>query len=90
MQDLVLAKRIVLVADGKQDTDKYGRLLRYVDLGGKDIGDEQIKAGLARAYYDSDAPKTKDGKSIYPNHKRQDKYHQDDENSKDLCPWETK
>ena len=47
MQDLVLAKRIILVADGKQTTDRYGRLLRYVDLGDKDIGLEQIKDGYA-------------------------------------------
>lgn len=78
MQDLVLAKRIILVADGKQSTDRYGRLLRYVDLGGKDIGLEQIQDGLAKARYDS-----RDG---YPKHSRQDKYVQADEKKTDLCP----
>jgi len=90
MQDMVLAKRIILVSDGKQNTDKYGRLLRYVDLGDRDIGDEQIKDGYARAYYDSQAPKTSAGKSIYPKHQREDQYHKDDQKSKDLCPWVSK
>lgn len=85
MQDLVLNKRIVLVKDGKQTTDRYQRLLRYIDLGGKDIGDEQIKAGLAHARYDS-YDKDSKGKSIYPKHSREDKYHNDDDKSKDLCP----
>lgn len=77
MQDMVLAKRIILVSDGKQTTDKYGRLLRYVDLGDKDIGLEQIKDGLAKARYDS-----RDG---YPKHSRQDKYIKADADKKDLC-----
>lgn len=78
MQHLVLAKRIVLVADGKQTTDKYGRLLRYIDLGGKDIGLEQIKDGYAHARYDS--------RDHYPKHSREDRYHTADDNSKDVCP----
>lgn len=77
MQDLVLAKRIILVSDGKQDTDRYGRLLRYVDLGGKDIGLEQIKDGYADARYDST-----DG---YPKHSRQDKYHEEDKEKNKTC-----
>lgn len=77
MQDLVLAKRIVLVSDGKQSTDRYERLLRYVDLGGKDIGLEQIKDNLADARYDST-----DG---YPKHSREDKYHKADKEKNPKC-----
>jgi endonuclease YncB( thermonuclease family) len=78
MQDMVLAKRVTLVMEGNQNEDKWHRLLRYVDLGGKDVGKEQIKDGLAKAQYDS-----RDG---YPKHAREDAYHQEDEKSKDLCP----
>lgn len=80
MQDLVLSKRIVLVRDGNQDTDRYGRLLRYVDLGDKDIGLEQIKDNYADARYDST-----DG---YPKHKREDEYHAADKekNIDKSCP----
>lgn len=67
MEDMVLDKRIVLVSDGKQDTDRYGRLLRYVDVGNDDIGLEQIKDGFADARYDST-----DG---YPKHSREKEYH---------------
>lgn len=77
MQDMVLAKRIVLVADGKQNTDRYGRLLRYVDLGGKDVGEEQIKGNYADARYDSE-----DG---YPKHSREDKYRKEDTKKNPVC-----
>jgi endonuclease YncB( thermonuclease family) len=84
MQDLVLAKRIILVTDGKQDTDRYGRLLRYVDLGDKDVGEEQIKDNLADARYDSEE-KNAAGKSLYPKHSRQDKYHKEDKEKNPEC-----
>ena len=47
------------------DTDRYGRKLRYVDTGTRDIGGAQIHAG-AKARYDSP-----DG---YDRHPRQTKY----------------
>ncbi len=78
MQDLVLAKRIILVPDGKQDTDKYGRLVRYIDLGGRDIGLQQIKGNYADARYDS-----RDG---YPKHSREDKYIEEDKEKNPPCP----
>lgn len=77
MQDLVLAKRIVLVSDGKQNTDRYGRLLRYVDLGDKDIGLEQIEDGYADARYDSE--------DNYPKHSREDKYRDADKKKNTSC-----
>ena len=50
----------------KDDVDKYGRLLRYVDVGGTDAGLSLIKAGLAIARYDS-----RDG---YGAHREEDAY----------------
>lgn len=47
---------------GKDDTDRYGRLLRYVDSpSGQDLGRELIAAGLAIARYDS-----RDGYGAHP------------------------
>jgi endonuclease YncB( thermonuclease family) len=77
MQKLVLAKRVVLVSDGKQQADRYGRLLRYVESGGKDIGFEQINSGYADARYDSH--------DHYPKHSREDKYHQADKKKNANC-----
>jgi endonuclease YncB( thermonuclease family) len=57
-----VGSQVVLTAvTGKDDTDKYGRLLRYVDAGGKDFGTEQIRSGLAIARYDS-----RDGYGSHP------------------------
>ncbi len=44
-----------------EDTDRYGRLLRYIDVGGVDAGLAQIKAGLAISRYDS-----RDGYGFHP------------------------
>jgi micrococcal nuclease len=45
-------RRVVLVGDPSQDTtDRYGRLLAYVELpGGRDVGRELLAAGLAEVY----------------------------------------
>lgn len=56
----------VTLAESDEDHDRYGRLLRYVDLGGMDSGLRLIKAGLAIARYDS-----RDG---YGRHPREDEY----------------
>lgn len=55
--------QVVLTAvPGKDDTDRYGRLLRYVDSpSGQDLGRELIAAGLAIARYDS-----RDGYGAHP------------------------
>jgi micrococcal nuclease len=45
--DLVLGKSVTLVKDASE-TDKYGRLLRYVYTGDTFINDELVKNGCAR------------------------------------------
>lgn len=45
---------VTLVAvDGHDDTDRYGRLLRYVRVNGQDAGTHMITTGWAIARYDS-------------------------------------
>ena len=46
---------------GKDDRDRYGRILRYVDAGGVDVGLALITQGLAIARYDS-----RDGYGAHP------------------------
>ena len=65
MRQLVEGKTVTLAASD-EDTDRYGRLLRYVNSGTRDAGLRQIKAGLAIARYDS-----RDG---YGRHPREDLY----------------
>jgi endonuclease YncB( thermonuclease family) len=65
MERLVLGKRVRLTISD-EDTDRYGRLLRYVDVGKRDAGLAQIRAGLAIARYDS-----RDG---YGYHERENRY----------------
>ena len=52
MADLVLFKQVILTISD-EDTDRYGRLLRYVDVGDIDAGLNQIRSGFATARYDS-------------------------------------
>jgi endonuclease YncB( thermonuclease family) len=67
MRRMVEGRTVVLVnPDSVQDVDTYGRLLRYVDVDGRDAGLAQIRAG-ARARYDS-----RDG---FDPHPREDRYH---------------
>lgn len=67
LQKLIGSSAVTLTAvkaDG--DKDRYGRLLRYVSVGGKDVGLDLISAGLAVARYDS-----RDG---YAKHPKQAEY----------------
>ncbi len=57
---LVLGKEVRLVISD-EDVDRYGRLLRYVDLGSVDAGLAQLKDGHAIARYDS-----RDGYGFHP------------------------
>ena len=52
----LINKEVALGRDSTQgDTDKYGRLLRYVVYDGKDVGAELIGSGYAKEYtYDAD------------------------------------
>jgi micrococcal nuclease len=44
-------QRVVLRGDATQDTrDRYGRLLAYAWVRGRDLGYQQVAAGLARVY----------------------------------------
>ncbi len=62
MRSMVLGHRVQLTpSTGKDDRDKYGRVLRYVDVGGTDAGLEEIRQGLAVARYDS-----RDGYGAHP------------------------
>lgn len=44
-------QKVKLISDPTQDSkDRYGRLLRYVERGGTDVGRKQIRRGWARVY----------------------------------------
>lgn len=62
---------------GNDDQDRYGRLLRYVDMQGQDINLRMIESGYAIARYDS-----RDG---YDYHSRQEEYIQMDNSIADYC-----
>jgi endonuclease YncB( thermonuclease family) len=62
--------------DSVQETDDYGRLLRYVLVGTTDVGLRQIKAG-SQAKYDST-----DGHDPHP---RQELYRRQDIRHRDYC-----
>jgi len=49
----VLNEEVVLLPGARDDQDKYGRLLRYVELKGSDINKAMIVSGRAIARYDS-------------------------------------
>lgn len=65
MGQLVLGQTVTLTQDG-EDTDRYDRLLRYLDVDGVDAGLTLIQEGYAVARYDS-----RDG---YGYHTREDDY----------------
>ena len=48
LNDLVAGQEIELVPD-RSDRDRYGRLLRYVEVDGVDVGAELVLSGLALA-----------------------------------------
>ena len=67
MSAMVLGREVALVMGGDgEDTDGYGRYLRYVDVDGVDAGLSLIEQGHAIARYDS-----RDG---YGRHDREDAY----------------
>ena len=68
---------VVLTApDGHDDTDQYGRLLRYVGVGGADIGLKQIKAGSVAKFDSTDG---------YGAHPKQSRYRKADIKNRDYC-----
>jgi micrococcal nuclease len=50
MKVLLNRKKVTLEMNPAEDKDKYGRLLRYVSIKGKDIGAQMIKDGYAFSY----------------------------------------
>lgn len=75
---LLLGSSIVdLLEAGVDDRDRYGRLLRYLEVDGIDPGLELIRAGLAEAAYDS--------RSGFPKHFREDVYISANESSASQC-----
>lgn len=75
--ELIGTNKISLVLADTDDKDRYGRLLRYVDVEGRDVGLELIKDGYAVAAYDS--------RTSYPKHVREDLYISEDESSPNFC-----
>ncbi len=81
-EELVGSGSFALVSGGTEDeTDGYGRLLRYVELKGTDVGLTLIEQGLALAAYDSVDTKAKVGP-----HDRENEYRVADKTTKRLCP----
>lgn len=74
---LLEASQVELVEAGVDDRDRYGRLLRYLDINGSDPGLELIRSGLAEAAYDS--------RTGFPAHDRQNEYVLADALSLNLC-----
>ena len=63
---MVDQKPVSLVPGAQDDRDRYGRILRYVEVDGGDVNLELISSGRAVARYDS-----RDG---YGRHPREDQY----------------
>jgi micrococcal nuclease len=74
LAQLIVGQDITLVPGARDDVDKYGRLLRYVEANGVDVDLKMIESGRAIARYD--------GRDGYGVHARQDAYVQAD----DLTP----
>lgn len=77
LQSLVLGERVSLTPGARDDADRYGRLLRYVDVGGTDAGLALLRDGRAQARYDS-----RDG---YGTHPREQEYVAADAAAPDAC-----
>lgn len=78
---LVLGEYVELVNPALvQDSDRYDRLLRYIDLDGTDAGEALLDYGLAVARYDS-----VDG---YDPHPREDTYRSLDKATETICERE--
>jgi endonuclease YncB( thermonuclease family) len=53
LRGIIGGRPVTLTAGARDDVDRYGRLLRYVDVNGVDAGLRQVKQGFAIARYDS-------------------------------------
>lgn len=77
LRAMVLDRDVMLSPGAVDDRDKYGRILRYVDVDGADVGLALLEQGLAIARYDS-----RDG---YGRHPREDTYVAADNAMPDMC-----
>jgi endonuclease YncB( thermonuclease family) len=77
MESLVLNKTVGLSQAGKRQTDKYGRIIRYISVDGEDVGLKMIESSWAIARYDS-----RDG---YGFHIKQTQYIQEDAKNVSPC-----
>ena len=71
LAQLITGQSITLVPGARDDVDRYGRLLRYVEVNGVDADLKMIESGWAIARYD--------GRDGYGTHPRQDAYVQADD-----------
>ncbi|MBM3684195.1 MAG: thermonuclease family protein [Actinobacteria bacterium] len=78
LSSLTLGRNVVLTRADSDDRDRYGRLIRYIDVDGVDAGLAQITGGFAIARYDS-----RDG---YGWHPREDDYIAADNATAHMCP----
>ncbi len=78
LANLIEGEEVTLESGGASDADKYGRLLRYVNINGNDVGTTMIEAGLAIARYD--------GLDGYDEHPKQNEYRKLDMTVPNLCP----
>lgn len=80
--DLVTGREVTLVVGSSDDRDRYGRLLRFVEVTVDDVvvdvGLRQLEAGLAAEVYDS--------RTGYARHDREDAYVAADDDAADVCP----
>jgi len=51
MRELIKDEQAILIPDRMQEShDKYGRLLRYIEIDGVDIGEVMLSEGFARVF----------------------------------------
>jgi len=65
LSDAIGDRRVTLVSGAETDRDTYGRLLRYVEVDGADVGLDLIERGLAVARYDSRSGQPHDREFAY-------------------------
>ena len=53
MEELTLGETVTLTPGAQDDVDRYGRLLRYVDVGDVDAGEVMLMSGFAIPRYNS-------------------------------------
>lgn len=57
LDERIRRRTVALIPDAaSQDTDRYGRWLRYVEIGGEDVGLGLVRDGYAVPYHPSSSP----------------------------------